>query len=112
MENKVYTINEIRDIVTPIAKKYRLTHVYLFGSYARGEATEKSDVDLRVGAENVRGFFAMGGLYADLEEALNKSLDLVATEALFEPANQPHAKHFYNRIRKEEILLYEPEKDA
>ena len=39
----IYTIEEIRRIITPIAKKYRLPAVYLFGSYARGDATETSD---------------------------------------------------------------------
>ena len=41
----VYTIDEIRQIITPIAKKYGLPAVYLFGSYARGTANEDSDVD-------------------------------------------------------------------
>ena len=39
-------IDEIREKVTPIAKKYDIKEVYLFGSYARGEADENSDVDL------------------------------------------------------------------
>ena len=43
----IYTISEIQAIVTPIAQKHKLKAVYLFGSYARGTATENSDVDLR-----------------------------------------------------------------
>ena len=41
-------IESIRKIVSPIARKYGVKRVYLFGSYAKGLATEKSDVDLLI----------------------------------------------------------------
>ena len=44
----IYTLEEIRSRVTPIAKQYELKAVYLFGSYARGDADENSDIDLLV----------------------------------------------------------------
>ena len=44
----MYTLDEIRHIITPIAQKYNLSAVYLFGSYARGTAREESDLDLLV----------------------------------------------------------------
>ena len=44
----VYTTNEIADKVRPIAEAYGIDKVYLFGSYARGEATENSDIDFYV----------------------------------------------------------------
>ena len=44
----IYTLEQIRDAVAPIAKKYQIPAVYLFGSYARGTATEESDIDLLV----------------------------------------------------------------
>ena len=37
----VYTIDQIKDKIYPVAEKYDLSKVYLFGSYARGEADEK-----------------------------------------------------------------------
>lgn len=42
----VLTLDEIRKKVAPIAKKYNLKAVFLFGSYARGQAREDSDIDL------------------------------------------------------------------
>lgn len=42
------SIAAIRDRITPVCQKYPIRKVYLFGSYARGNATEKSDVDLRI----------------------------------------------------------------
>ena len=44
--NKVYTIDEIRDKVKPVAEKYGIEKVWLFGSYARKSADANSDVDL------------------------------------------------------------------
>lgn len=78
---KIYTINELINVISPIAEKHNVSRVYLFGSYARGEADEESDIDLRINADQPNTLFALGGLYADLEEALGKSLDLVTTEA-------------------------------
>lgn len=44
----VYTIQEIRSKVLPILEKYRIPAMYLFGSYARGDATEDSDLDFLI----------------------------------------------------------------
>ncbi|MEY8576271.1 nucleotidyltransferase domain-containing protein [Oscillospiraceae bacterium 21-37] len=44
MTRKVYTINEIKGIVAPIAQKHGVNRVYLFGSYARGDATPSRPV--------------------------------------------------------------------
>ncbi len=55
MSGKIYSIKEIKDIVSPIAKKYGVERVYLFGSYARGEATDKSDLDLRIDKGGLKG---------------------------------------------------------
>ena len=43
----VYNIKEITDKVKIIAENYPINKISLFGSYARGEAVEESDVDLR-----------------------------------------------------------------
>ena len=71
----------------------------VFGSYARGEATSSSDLDFRVDKGSLRGLFALGGLYSDLEESFGKELDLLTTGSL-EPK-------FLNHIANEEILVYE-----
>ena len=44
----IYAVDEIARIVRPIAQRYGLRAVYLFGSYARGAATEDSDIDLMI----------------------------------------------------------------
>ena len=107
MTERVYTVDEIKDIVTPIAKRHRVSRMYLFGSYARGEADGNSDVDLRIDAENLTNLFVLGSLYDDLETALAKSLDLVTTESLRQNLKDPLTQRFIRNMRKDEKLLYE-----
>ena len=78
----IYTIEEITERVRPVAEKYGLPRVYLFGSYARGEAKEESDVDLLVETVGTHGLFWLGGLYEDLSEALEKELDMITMGSL------------------------------
>ncbi len=47
-------INEIKKIVVPIAYSYRVKRLYLFGSYGKGTANEKSDVDLLIEPSRTR----------------------------------------------------------
>ena len=42
------SVEKIQKAIVPLAQKYGVDRVFLFGSYARGTATEKSDVDLRI----------------------------------------------------------------
>ena len=89
--------------IIQLAKQYDIQKVFLFGSYARGDATPASDVDLCVDAPKLRGLFALGGLYADLEDALKKSIDVVTTGSL--KYNKDEA--FLENLRKDRVLLYE-----
>lgn len=103
MAEHVYSIDEIRKIIAPIAKLHGVDKVFLFGSYARGDATAASDIDLCVDAPKLRGLFALGGLYADLEDALQKNIDVVTTGSL--KYNKDNA--FLENLRKDRVLLYE-----
>lgn len=94
----VYTIEEIKSIIAPIAAAHGVERVYLFGSYARGEATPSSDVDLRVDKGHLKGLVALGALYADLEDGLGKKLDLLTTNSL--------DQKFLQHISSEEVLIY------
>ena len=55
MPEHIYTIDEIRGIVSEIAKQYGVEQVSIFGSYARGEARLDSDIDLRIDKGRIRG---------------------------------------------------------
>lgn len=79
----VYSFEEIVERVRPIAEKYGLRSVYLFGSYARGDANEDSDVDLLIDdGDEVHGLFWLGGVYDDFCIALEKEVDMVTLNSL------------------------------
>jgi predicted nucleotidyltransferase len=80
-------------------RKYELKGVYLFGSYARGDATEGSDFDFRIVGGNLRSLYDLAALRLDLEDALSKPVDVVLTENMRES--------FYKAIKDDEVLLYE-----
>ncbi|MEA4993619.1 MAG: nucleotidyltransferase domain-containing protein [Oscillibacter sp.] len=93
-----YTLSEIQNTVSTLAAKYGAKRVYLFGSYARGDMTDSSDIDLRIDKGSIRGF-ALAGLLLDLEEALGVSVDLVPTGSLDD--------RFLKSIQDDAVLLYE-----
>ena len=93
-----HTISEIQAVVEPPAKKYGAQRVYLFGSYARGDMTDQSDIDLRIDKGAIRGL-AFAGLLGDLEDALGTHVDLISTAGMDDD--------FLREIQKDEVLLYE-----
>lgn len=105
--NKIYAVNEISAIIAPIAEAFGVDRVWLFGSYARGEASENSDIDLRIEGGKIRGMIGLGRLYDELTKALRKSVDLVTTEGLNHKANYERTKEFRHHIAEDEKLIYE-----
>lgn len=72
------TFNEIRNLITPVLELYHVKSAYVFGSYARGEANETSDVDLFVVFDNDEiSLFEVGGLLETLKEVLQMNVDLL-----------------------------------
>ncbi len=96
---RIYTIEEIRTVVREIAQQYGVERVSLFGSYARGNARQDSDIDLRIDKGRIRGLFQLSGFHLDLEERLKIHVDVLTTESLDDK--------FLKRISEEEIILYE-----
>lgn len=76
------TIDEIKIKAVPILKEAGVTRSSLFGSYARGDNTEKSDVDMLIDFPRGKGLFAFVGLIQQLEDALGKKIDLVTYKSL------------------------------
>ena len=103
-----YTIEEIKRRITPVAEKYHLAAVYLFGSYARGEATERSDVDLLVdlSGTGIDSLFQLGGLYNELEAALETGIDLVTTDSMEQSTDLRSQKRFREAVKRERMMIY------
>lgn len=94
----VYTIEEIKCIVIPIAKSYGIASISLFGLYARGNATQDSDLDFIIEKGDLIGIKYFS-LLNDLENAFGCKIDLITTGF--------SNKEFLTKIQKDEVLLYE-----
>ena len=71
-----------REDILRTAAKYGAYNVRVFGSVARGEADENSDIDLLVDMEPRRSLFELGGLWTDLEDLLGCKVDVVPEDCL------------------------------
>ena len=99
MTKRILSVDEIRKSVAPICQRYGVSRAYLFGSYSRNEATENSDVDIRIEKGRLRGLFALSGFRLDIVEALQKEVDVVS--------QLPDTQEFLDNLKRDEVLLYE-----
>jgi predicted nucleotidyltransferase len=97
--DKPYTIAEIKAKITNTARQYGIQKVYLFGSYARGEAGLESDIDICIEKGRLRTLFELSGFCQDLEVTLGNKVDVVTTASL--------SGDFREQIEKDMILIYE-----
>jgi len=96
--DKIYTLDEIKSLAQPIAAKHGVAELYLFGSYARGDATPSSDLDFRIEKGLIRNVLQLGSFLNDLEETFQKNADVLTTQML--------SDDFLNSIRSGEVLIY------
>ena len=92
------TIKQIKERVLPILAKHNIHEVYLFGSYARGEANNKSDVDIYCEAGDINTFIEQGYLEDELEEALGKEVDLIFIGSTLD-------EHFRRQLEEDKIRI-------
>lgn len=76
----ILSIEKIKEIISPILAENDIELCILFGSYARGTATEKSDIDLLIKTK-LKGL-SFYGLFDQIKEALHKKIDLLRIEDL------------------------------
>lgn len=76
------SLKQHRAEVLRIAAKYGATDLRVFGSVARGEADESSDIDLLVRMAPGRSLFDVGGLIMDLQDLLGRRIDVVTERGL------------------------------
>ena len=77
MSHQVYTFDELQKKIAEILSDFPVQKAILFGSYAKGHADAKSDVDLVVDSNNQLRGLDFFGLRAVLEEKLEKNVDLI-----------------------------------
>ena len=75
-------IGEKRDAILALAAKHGASNVRVFGSVAEGKADDASDVDFLVDMEPDRSLLDLGGLLMDLQDLLDRKVDVVTEPAL------------------------------
>ena len=103
----IYTMDEIKKRVFPVIQKYNIPAMYLFGSYARGEATEESDLDFLVdtAGTNLTSLLSLGALYCDLEEVFQKSIDLITVRSVMQNVETESERSFRETVIRERVKL-------
>lgn len=80
-------VEEHRERILELAARHGASNVRVFGSLARGEGSESSDLDLLVTLEEQRSLLDLVGLKQDIEDLLHRPVDV-----LTEPALSPYVR--------------------
>lgn len=81
-------LREKRDGILQIASKHGVTRIRIFGSAARSESREDSDIDFLIEVNGPTTPWFPGSLVADLEKLLGRRVDVVEPEAIREPLRE------------------------
>lgn len=101
MLDKVYTIEELKNILQKVLSDFDVKKAILFGSYAKNIPTSKSDIDLVIDSEGKLLNINFYGLLEDLVQRLQKNVDL------FEISEIQRDSEIYNDIQNEGVIVYE-----
>ena len=92
---------DISAAASRVLVQYDVSEAYLFGSFARGEQTPDSDIDLRLVCGNTMTFGTLYELSCELEMELGRKVDIITNP----PGHMRPA--FRKSIEQEEMLVYE-----
>lgn len=92
------SLEEIRTVTGQIAKEYNINKIYLFGSYARGEETDSSDIDMLISSDTL-DILSMSRLKQQLTDVFDTEVDVVSDTSVSDV--------FRFLIKDDEILIYE-----
>ena len=95
----IYTIDELKSIVSDVAKEYGIKKVALFGSYSTGNQTPDSDIDLLIDKGDLKGLVMFYGFINSLQEKLDKHVDVITYSSL--------NKSLIKNSVQNEVILYE-----
>ena len=95
------SLADISSAASRMLVQYDVSEAYLFGSFARGEQTPDSDIDLRLVCDNTMTFGALLELSHELEKELGRKVDIVTNP----PEHMRPA--FRKSIEQDEVRIYE-----
>ena len=101
MSEKIYSIEEIRQVLQELLKNMPVYSVTLFGSYANNTATKKSDLDFVIDTKETLMGFKLYSLITAIEEAFNKQVDAFEKTEIIENSK------IDKEIKKTGVIVYE-----
>lgn len=104
MEQTIYQISEIRSKLHPIFEAAPVYRAILFGSYAKGTATDQSDIDIVIDSKGELLNIAFYGVLEDITAQLNKRVDL------FEMSELSRNPDICSAVEREGIVLYDKQR--
>ena len=99
MSDKIYTVDDIKTVLSPIFSDYSVKKAILFGSYVKGMANSKSDIDLLLDS-GLRGLKFVG-LIEDVRTALDKEVDV------FDKTHIMPDSRISSEISRDGVVIYE-----
>ena len=101
MSEKVYTLEEIKNILSKILQNFPVYQVILFGSYAKKQATKKSDLDFIIDTKGTLKGFELLELIYEIEQSFNKNIDAFEKYEIIENSR------IDNEIKETGVVVYE-----
>lgn len=98
-KERVYSIDELKEVIAPIAEKHGVERIYLFGSVARGDGGDESDYDFCVDLGKIRDLFEFSEFFQDIRQAVGRDIDVIETKSAGE--------EFLKIVRSEGVIVYE-----
>ncbi len=79
MTKTIFSLDEIKERLAPIATEYGVNKILLFGSYSRGTADSKSDLDFYIEDKGeLHSLLELSGMILDLQECFGCEIDLLS----------------------------------
>ena len=103
---EILSIDAIRILLLPVVKRFQIRQIYLFGSYARGDANAGSDIDLLIVGGNAKGMLSFVELQEMMEKRLGKEVDLAEYDAVKKDQTRA-GRRFLEQIERDKVLLYD-----
>ena len=75
-------LEKIAEKIKPVAQKYNLMYVWVFGSYVKNKQKKDSDIDIILRTEDVIGGFKIVEVKLELERVLEKEVDIITTGSI------------------------------
>lgn len=101
MSEKVYTVDEIKEILKQILKNRPVENVILFGSYAKNKATKDSDLDFVIDTNGQLIGFKLFSLITKIEETFKKEVDAFEKSEIIENSK------IDEEIKRTGVVVYE-----